>query len=123
MTNPQPWIPEFQFQEQINELCRLEWPSGISELTYNFASLLMGCIDDMSQKIPFELICNKCPQVREGNSLKVTWGATGRSWDSVNNVYASPTRNRPGKGGNNSKSDNNNNSNSNNSHGCVLGLC
>lgn len=40
-------------------------PQGYLSLTYNLASLLMGCIDYVSQKIPFELILT-CPQVREG---------------------------------------------------------
>lgn len=67
----------------------------------------MGCTDDVSQKIPFELICNV--STSQGRELtEGHLGATGKSGGSVN-IYASPTGNSPGKGGNNSKSDNNSN--------------
>ena len=60
----------------------------------------MGCTDDVSQKIPFELICNV--STSQGRELtEGHLGATGKSGGSVN-IYASPTGNSPGKGGNNS---------------------
>lgn len=67
----------------------------------------MGCTDYVSQKIPFELIHNV--STSQGRELtEGHLGATGKSGGSVN-IYASPTGNSPGKGGNNSKSDNNSN--------------